>query len=210
MRLETGRLQHESKKEWQQAVDDCMAIARNSARNMSNKSGLQYDELESEAVYALGVAFTKRDRSYGFYSYAKRSIDGYLCNFLRDKVRPVRLPRHLADLHVAVLRYTKRHPLANNKQIAAALSCSMEDLLQVQANGSLFASSLEDKQYGELIAESASDNSCEWSEVALQAIQEGVSVMARRMQIAEADLMEIVSRGLQDAFASRYTSNDNR
>lgn len=211
--LETGRLPHESKEDWKQAQSDCIAIARNSARRMANKSGLQYDELESEAMYALGIAFTKRDRSYGFYSYAKQCIDGYLCNFLRDGVRPVRLPRRLADLHVAALRHTKLHPEDSDEQIAEALNRPIEDLRQVRATGCLFTNSTEDSQYGELaktdgeVGHGSAGSDC--AELALNALHAGVAVLAKRMQLAESDIMPIVARGLQNAFASRYTAEDN-
>ena len=119
--------------------------------------GVPYDDLYQEASYALLRAVERFDLSQGvqFSTFATPTITGELKNYFRDKVRLVKLPRKLAELHVAVKKYCEKYVQDNGVQptateIATALNASEEDVIKaLETGGTLSLDQTDDGEKGQ-------------------------------------------------------------
>ena len=77
--------------------------------------GVEYDDLKQEATYALLRGIESFDPEHGvqFSTYITPTIAGKIKNYFRDKSRLIKLPRKLAEVGVAVRKFTAEYETKN-------------------------------------------------------------------------------------------------
>lgn len=94
---------------------ELLPIAAKQARLLSEQTKQPFEELFSVGCLAIAEVLKKADISRpGFHKYVKVWVSGYLFNYLRDKSRPVRVPRHLTNIYLKERSLAKKLPNYHN------------------------------------------------------------------------------------------------
>lgn len=99
---------------WEDQLDICSMIAAQTAI----KSGLQYDDLFSEAVGKLPRIYHNYipEHKKSFTGYLKICLRGYLKNYIRDRSFIIRIPRRIVDCYSRTFRYSSPEVAAQQTQ----------------------------------------------------------------------------------------------
>ena len=119
-----------------QIVEKYLYIADILAKKFVGR-GVEYDDLKQEATYALLRGIESFDPEHGvqFSTYITPTIAGKIKNYFRDKSRLIKLPRKLAEVGVAVRKFTAEYETKNGvkpsvKEIADKLNVPEETIVR--------------------------------------------------------------------------------
>ena len=99
--------------------------------------GVEYDDLKQVASYALLRGIDRFDPSLGmqFTTFITPTITGEIKNYFRDKSRVIKLPRRLAEISLAVKKFSAEYEATHGvkpsvKLIARELSFAEEEVVK--------------------------------------------------------------------------------
>lgn len=99
--------------------------------------GVEYDDLFQVASLSLvrGVERFDPDLGMQFTTFITPTITGEIKNYFRDKSRPIKLPRRLGELCMAVRKFSAEYESKNGekpsvRKIALALNISEEEVVK--------------------------------------------------------------------------------
>ena len=107
--------------------------------------GVEYDDLLQVARLALirGVDRFNPDMGMQFTTFITPTIAGEIKNYFRDKARPIKLPRRLGELCLAVRKFSVEYEAEHGekpsvRKIAQGLNVSEEDVVKaLEVGGTL-------------------------------------------------------------------------
>jgi len=100
-------------------IRENMWKAGNTARKVSQFSGLPYDDLRSVALEAMVKLYDKWDPGKAnFSTWLNRSLTFQVLNYLRDHSRMIRIPRTYADCYMKIRKYIGSDPNISNQELS--------------------------------------------------------------------------------------------
>lgn len=164
-------------------------IAANQAKLIAAKSGIAYDLLYAEGLYAIAkIVKTADPERIGFWRYSKMCVSGYMYNFVRDKSRAVRTPRPMSVLYLAEQAAIKANPDLRHAPVserARLLGVTESDLNEARAAVNFYTDTMDyhDASYdaGSKTSEEVAEE--ELADLALEVIDAGIRFVAAKSKV---------------------------
>lgn len=108
--------------------------ADQSARKISNFTGLPFEELRDAALEYIVRIYDTWDQSKGanFSTWVNRCLQFHMLNYLRDSSRLIKMPRSYSDLYLKIRKYLIKNPNITNQEIADDLQVPVKKIDMVR------------------------------------------------------------------------------
>lgn len=186
---------------------ELLPIAAKQARLLSEQTKQPFEELFSVGCLAIAEVLKKADISRpGFHKYVKVWVSGYLFNYLRDKSRPVRVPRHLTNIYLKERSLAKKLPNYHNYsevEQAQLIGISPELLRESRQAINLFTDSTDAEGFDNLAISEPFDPEqpgplSPAQEILARVLYIGVKTVADELCLPVDSVAELVKQGLSE------------
>lgn len=187
---------------------ELMPIAIRQSMLLSEQSGVSYEDLLGEAHRGIAYVIENGRQDGAYFRYAKLCIRGFMLNYLRDRARVVKLPRHLTSLYLSEQKKLRESPEYRNlpdKAKADLLGASVDDLLESRSAITLSYSSLE---FNDKDCSKEHDASKAHIELVVEVVRLGIDSLARQSKQNRQDVEDKVLAAFRTIYSEQSHEQD--